>query len=310
MAKRRDYGFVRSYASIGSDPTQFRTLMANGYAGALFNYDDPMLAQAVHDAQQAGMSYGFWGDPNAVGNNAAAYIARMQQLNHQYRPDLFALDLENSYKGDPGSAESNRMLEMARMWQAAMPGVRTAIAPLGSTHGMNNWNVGAWGPNTEWMPQAYGANPQTDIYGPNDIVQSLIRAGVDPSMISPILGPGHYNDGGQGYGGSALWTIDDFAPYGNRPFPKASGPAPRSQDTGGQGAPTRTTTGRGRGPLEFLGKGASQSAPMIQARGLQWGGQNFGSKQEFAKYLASKNKSYATWAQQHAPAAGALAGRK
>lgn len=299
---RRDYGFVRSFGSIGSDPTQFRNLLAHGYSGALINYDDPLLEQAVAAAQQAGVPFGFWGDPNAVGDDNAAYVARMKALQ-RYNPSLYALDLENSYKGDPGSANWNKMAELARMWQAAMPGARTAITPLGSPHSMYNWNVGAWGPKTEWMPQAYGANPNTDIFGAQSIVDSLVRAGVSRDMISPILGPGHFANGQGGYEGSALWTIDDFAPYGQLPFPKASGQGSTAPQTGGSTQVTGTTT-RPRSP------GLSQSQQQVAARGLQWGGKLFGSPEQFInQYLKPRNLDYQNWAKNHPLAAQGLSTR-
>ena len=308
MAKRRDYGYVRSYASLGSDLDDIQNFINAGYAGALLNYDDPQLDKAVRDLQRAGISFGIWGDPNAVGDNNAAYVARMQRLNQMYRPDLFALDLENSYKGDPGSANWNKMGELARMWQQAMPGVRTAITPLGSTHSMNNWNVGAWGDQTEWMPQAYGADSHKEVYGPADIVRTMIAAGVDPSRISPILADGHYNMGLGGYGGSAMWTIDDWI---GKQVPKASGPATQQTATGGSAVPTtstpsRTTQGKGRSPLSFLGQGFSQAPTRIENKGLQWFGKTFGTQQAFAKELQRRGKTYSAWAAQHQPAAQAL----
>lgn len=311
MAKRRDYGYVRSYASLGSDLDDIRNFVNAGYAGALFNYDDPQLDRAIRDAQAAGISYGIWGDPNAVGDNNAAYVARMQKLQQLYHPELFALDLENSYKGDPGSANWNKMGELARLWQQAMPGVRTAVTPLGSAHGMSNWNIKPWGANTEWMPQAYGADSHTQVYNPQDVVNTLLAQGVPADMISPIIADGHYNTGMGGYGGSAMWTIDDWI---GKTVPKASGPAAQPQGSGGPAAPTtsttRTTQGQGRSPLEFLGSGFSQGPARVKEQGLQWFGKNFSNKQDFAKALQQRGESYSKWASQHQPAAQALAGRK
>jgi len=310
MAKRRDYGFVRSYASLGSDTDDLEALVAAGYAGALFDYNDPQLDQAVRDAQAKGIRYGFWGDPNAVGNNDAAYVARMQRLNQQYHPDLLVPDLEFAYRGDKGSAEWNKMAALAKMWQAAMPNVRTAVAPMGSTWGMDNYNVEAWGPNTEWMPQAYGADSHTEWQDPKQIVNALIRRGVPAEMISPILADAHYQAGGPGgYGGSAMWTLDDWI---GKQIPKASGPATQQQATGGSAARTTSSSspGRNKPVLNFLGAGATQGPERVQNQGLQWFGQNFGTQQAFAKALQQRGQSYATWAQQHQPAAQALQGRK
>lgn len=303
---RRDYGFVRSYASLGSDLDDLKALIASGYAGALFDYNDPQLAQAVHDAQAAGIPFGFWGDPNAVGNNDNAYVARMAQLYAQYKPEILVPDLEFAYRGDPGSAQWNKMANLAKLWKQYLPNARTAIAPMGSEWGMGNYNVGAWGPNTEWLPQAYGANSHTEWMDPNKVVQSLIRAGVRPEMISPILADAHYQQGAYGgYGGSSLWTVDDFI---GRPIPKASGPARQPQNTGGPAAPTTSTT-RVKPVLNFLGAGASQGPERIANQGLQWFGQNFGNQQAFAKALQQRGQSYAEWARQHQPAAQALQAR-
>jgi len=304
MAKRRDYGFVRSYASLGRDVDDLQKLMAAGYGGALFDYNDPYLAQAIHDSRAAGIPFGIWGDPNAVGNDDRAFVARMAQLYAQYNPDLLVPDLEQAYKGYEGSAGWQKNAELARLWQQYLPNVRTAVTPMGN---QRDFNYEAWGPNTEWLPQAYAADSANDAFDPQQMVQTLIDRGVDPRLISPILSPAHR---GVGYGGAAVWTLDDFI---GRDIPKAFGPAAPSQDTGGQAAPTTSSTkspqGKGRSPLMFLGHGFSQAPTRIEQKGLQWFGQNFGTQQAFAKELQRRGKSYAQWASQHAPAAQALAGR-
>lgn len=317
MAKRRDYGFLRSYASIGRDPTQFRNLQNAGYGGVLIDYSDPYLAQAVHDAQQMGLSYGFWGDPNRVENDPTRFAMRMAQLRAQYGGDLFVPDIEFIGKGDPGSEGWNRNARFAQEWQKYMGGARTAVAPMGY---QSDFNYAAWGPNTEWLPQAYyadsvGGAPGDAQRAVNELIAAARAQGlnIDASMVSPILAPAHFRAGGPGgYGGSGLFTIDDFLPYGALPFPKASGPATQSQAPGGSGAPTRSTTNRYYGPptLAPLGRGASQSTEQVREQGLHWGGKVFENKNQFAQWLNKRGRSYASWAQKHQPAAAGLKGRK
>lgn len=295
---RRDYGFLRSFASIGRDPTQFNNLRNLGYGGVLIDYSDPYLAQAVAAAQQAGIDFGFWGDPAAVGNDPVRMAQRFGALQQQYNPSLLVPDIEfigKGYEGSPGWLWNQ---QAADAWQRYVGNARSAVTVMPN---QKDFNYGAWGQNMEWLPQAYGANPNTDLYNPNDIVQTLIGQGVRPEMISPILGPGHIREG-YGYGGSALWTIDDFMPYGRTPFPKAQGPAAQSQATGGPAAPTTS-------PRKVSGPRLSQSAEAIQSGGLKWGGQTYSNQADFKRYLESRGRSYSKWASEHPTAATALAGR-
>jgi hypothetical protein len=281
-------------------------MMEAGYGGALFDYNDPYLAQAIYDARAAGIPFGIWGDPNAVGNNNVAFASRMAQLNAQYQPDMIVPDLEQEYKGYEGSAGWQKSQELAALWAQYLPGVRTAVTPMGN---QRDFNYEAWQAlgETEWLPQAYGGNSNAggEAFDPKTIVQTLIERGVDPSLISPILAAAH---GGQGYGGAGLWTIDDFI---GKTLPKASGPAAPSPAGGNSAAPTTSTSspGRTKPALSFLGQGYSQGPAQIEKQGLQWFGQNFGTQQAFAKELQSRGKNYAQWAAQHQPAAQALAGR-
>jgi hypothetical protein len=306
---RRDYNFIRSYGSIGRDMSQAKRWQAAGYGGVMFDYNDPYIAQAVADAQAAGIRYGFWGDPNAVGNDPTKFAMRMAQTRAQYGGDYFSPDIETIGKGYKGSEGWNMNQRFADEWKKYMGGARTAVAPMGY---QSDFNYAAWGPGTEWMPQAYYAD---SVSGPagnaQAAVDELIAAAkaqgyvVDPSMVSPILAPSST----QGYAGSPYFTIDDFM---SRDIPKGYGPDTPSTATGGSGVPTGRTTQSSRpsGPLSYLGRGASQSAAQIQQRGLQWGGKNYANKEEFSKYLKQKGTSYAAWAAKRPIAGPALAGRK
>lgn len=268
--------------------------MNSGYGGALFAYDDPYLAQAIAMAQQEQIPYGIWADPH--GRNPQQFASLMAQLYGQYRPEIMVPDIEFIGKGNQGSPGWNYNEELARLWQQYLPGVRTAVTVMPN---QRDFNYEAWNRlGAEWLPQAYGANPLTDVFDPRQIVQTLIDRGVDPSLISPILGPGHR----QGYGGSALWTIDDFAPYGRLPFPKASGPGSPSQDIGGSAA--RTLSSNAPGPVRATR--LSQSTEQVAQQGLKWGGRNFASREQFAKYLSQRGRSYSKWAEQHPYAAAGL----
>lgn len=307
---RYDYGYVRSW----DDPKYLQQLYDNGYGGALFAMDDPRLPQLVQQAQQLGLQYGIWGAPNQTPDGSTmspqAFAARMSQLARQYNASIASLDLEFPYKGAKGSEEWNRNAELAAYWKQMAPqGIQTWIAPLGSAwagtqpQGDQNFNFDAWkGIATGWNPQAYGAT--LDVHqDPRLVVQSLINAGVPADQIAPLLAPG------QNYGGGALYGLNEFGD-----LPKAQGPAPRSPASGGQDAPTRTTTSRYNGPAQAatgaLGRGASQSEQMVKEQGLHWGGQVFSNKQDFSKYLQQRGSSYANWAAQHKPASTGLAERK
>lgn len=313
MAKRRDYGFLRSYATIGSDPTQFRNLRDAGYGGVLIDYLDPKLAQAVYDAQQMGLSYGFWGAPQQEFEDPTKFAMRMAQLRAQYGGDLFSPNIEFIGKGNPGSEGWNRNARFAEEWKKYMGGARTAVSPMGY---QSDFNYAAWGPETEWLPQAYYSDSVRgqpgDAQRAVDEVIAAARAqglNIDASMVSPILAPVHWRGEGApgGYGGSGLYTIDDFLPYGVLPFPKASGPATLPQESGGSAAPTSSRSqGKGRSPLSFLGKGYSQTPTRVEEKGLQWFGKTFATQQAFAKELQKRGKSYAKWAEVHRPAAQAL----
>lgn len=303
---RYDYGYVRSW----DDPKYLQQLHDQGYGGALFAMDDPRLPELVAQARQLGLQYGIWGAPNQTPNGTtmtnAQYAQRMSDLVRQYGASVASLDLEFPYKGAKGSAEWNRSAELAAMWKQMVPqGVQTWVAPMGSAwagtqpQGDQMFNYGAWqGIATGWNPQAYGATLDQK-QDPRLVVQGLINAGVPADQIAPLLAPG------QDYGGGALYGLNEFGD-----LPKASAPAPRSQATGGQAAPTRSTTSRYAGPIQAvkgrLGLGASQSQQRVQQQGLHWGGQVFSNKKDFSRYLAQRGNTYANWAAQHRPAAAGL----
>lgn len=302
---RLDYGYVRSW----DDPRYVQQLYDQGYAGALFAMDDPRLPQLVQQANQLGMQYGIWGAPNQTPNGSTlsplAYAQRMAELQRQYNAQVMSLDLEFPYKGGPGTPGWNANTELAGYWkQMAAPGTTTLIAPMGSAwsgtqpQGQQDFNFGAWqGIASGWNPQAYGAM-LTDHQDPQLVAQALINAGIDPSMVSPLLAPG------QVYGGGALYGLNEFGD-----LPKAQRQGTPSPATGGRavqssGIPTSSPLVKNR-----YGQGATQTKAQVASRGLQWGGQNYGSTADFKNYLASKGKSYKTWASQHQQAAAGLRGR-
>lgn len=305
MAKR-NYGFVRSYSSLGRDLDDIQKFIAAGYGGVLFDYNDQYLAEAIADVRAAGIPFGIWGDPGT--QNPNQFALRMAGLYNQYKPEIMVPDIEfigKGYEGSPGWAYNQ---QLAELWKQYMPSARTAVTVMPN---QKDFNYEAWmkaNPLTEWLPQAYGADPRTAVFDPAQIVRTLIERGIDPSLISPVLGVGH-DTRGSDYGGASRWTIDDYI---GRDFPKASGLETPQTASGGSGAPTSGTKGRPKLPnnvLTPLGVGASQSPDRIKQQGLQWGGRVFNNQADFATYLKQRGQTYADWARNHQPAAAALRGR-
>jgi hypothetical protein len=306
---RYDYGYLRSW----DDPKYIQQLYDQGYGGVLFQMDDPRLPDLVATARRIGLPYGIWGAPNQTPDGRELspyeYARLMSDLVRKYGASVASLNLEFPYKGGPGSPEWNRSAELAGYWRKLVPkGVRTWIAPLGSQwagtqpHGDPNFNFAAWKDIVEaWHPQAYGAT-LNQLSDPRLVVQALINAGIPAERVVPLIAPG------QTYGGAALYGLNEFGD-----LPKAYAPETPQRDTGGPVAPTTSTTreagATGRSPLEFLGRGFSQSPERIAQQGLQWFGRTFKTQQEFAQELQRRGQSYATWARLHRPAAQALAGR-
>src|SRR5574337_470993 len=297
MAKL-NYGYVRSW----DDLKYLQQLQDQGYAGALFEMDEPRLAQEVAQAQQMGLNYGIWGAPNQTPNGETldpiAYANRMLATAKQYGANTAALDLEFPYKGGPGTPGWIANQQLANYWKANAPqGMQTIITPMGSqwagqSGNVQDFNFGAWnGIANGWNPQAYGATLDSH-QDPAMVVKALMNAGIDPSLISPVLAPG------QTYGGGALYGLNE---YGD--LPKVSPQGLQAQVGGGQAAPTTTTNSPIGDQVRQMAQRLSQSQQQVQQSGLRWYGNTYTDPAAFRAALAAHGGNYNTWAQQHPYAA-------
>jgi hypothetical protein len=182
----------------------FQQLAAAGWNTSLFAYDDPRLAEQVERACLAGVSFGIWANPH--GRTPEDFARLMAELHRTHNPSLLVPDIEDLGKGYRGSAGWAYNQALARAWRRYLPGVETAITVMPN---QLDFNYEAWqGIVSQWLPQSYGADPTKHIYDPRQVVQTLVDRGVDPSLITPVLGPGHrwstYD------ARTSLWTFDDF----------------------------------------------------------------------------------------------------
>lgn len=294
MAKRRgsNYAYIRDYAALGSDLDDIQRVIAAGYGGVLLNWQDKNFAQAANDLKKAGIRYGIWGDPGDW--KLEDYARRMSELYNTYNPDVLVPDLEFRFKGYQGDAGWTENERLANLWkQYGLDKANTMVTVMPN---QRDFNYEAWlGLGAGFAPQAYGANPESEYYDPDAIVQTLLDRGVPLDQIAPILGPGHKT----GYDGAGLWTVDDFLVGGNREIPRWLGVPAKA-------TAASKTTQMPRAPI--LPRGTSQSAAQIQSSGLRWGGKTFTDKAAFAKHLASTGANYDTWAARHRKAAEALGG--
>lgn len=201
-----NWAFIRSVPTFGSAPTDmpdFRAMQQAGWA-PLFAYNDPRLDLAIRAAQQAGIQYGIWGDPGQM--DPVSFARTMAGLARQYNPSVVVPDIEfigKGYQGSPGWEYNERL---ASEWARLLPNVPTAVTVMPN---QEDFNYEAWGrlQNVSWLPQAYGADPTKHVFDPQQVIDTLVRRGVDPSKVVPVLGPGHR----PGYSGQyALWTVDDW----------------------------------------------------------------------------------------------------
>lgn len=287
-----NYAFIRSVPTFGSNPSDmpnWDALLQAGWDVPLIAYDDPRLPVVAQELRRRGINYGIWADPH--GRDPIEYAQLMAGLSQRYNPYVLVPDLEFIAKGNQGSPGWNYNQQLAREWARLMPNQRTAITVMPN---QEDFNYEAWrGIASEWLPQAYGADPTREVFDPEQITQTLIRRGVDPSLITPVLGPGHR----PGYSGRySLWTVDDFI---GRDIPRAG--VAQMRTVASTEAPT---TAPARKPK------LSQSAEMIAQSGLRWGGNVFTDAAQFQRYLARRGGDFNTWARNHPTAAAALMARK
>lgn len=286
--RRRRYAFVRR------EEPNFANLQAQGWDTPLFAADDPRLAQQVARARAAGSEFGIWADPAwSSGGDPEAFARYMAGINQRYNPSVLVPDIEFVGKGYQGSPGWNYNQQLAQAWAKYLPGVNTAITPMGR---QSDFNYEAWqGLVSEWLPQAYGADSNREPLDPAEVIKYMTDRGVDPSLITPVLSPAHAKDVFGSTGNYAIWTMDDFV---SRGFPPAAAREMAAQANAQAQAEAPKPRPR-----------ASQSREMIQDKGLEWGGEHFNTKEAFAQSLRQHGADYDTWAKRHPAAAAALEGR-
>jgi hypothetical protein len=181
----------------------WNAMQAAGWDVPLIAYNDPRLAAVAAALRGQGRDFGIWGAPGDM--DPEAFARQMAGVNQRYHPSVLVPDLEFESKGYSGSPGWQYNQQLAKLWQQYMPDANTAVTVMPN---QRDFNYEAWqGVADEWLPQAYGADPMKHIFDPDQVRQTLIDRGIDPSLIAPVLGPGHR----PGYTGpSALWTVDDF----------------------------------------------------------------------------------------------------
>lgn len=217
---------MANYSFLRVEMPNLDWLGSAGWDTPLFAANDPRLSQQVAAARQRGMQYGIWADPNWFADKSPEAFARqMAGLYQQYGPSVLVPDIEFIGKGNQGSAGWQYNQQLADAWRRYLPNANTAVTVMPN---QSDFNYGAWkGVANRWLPQAYGANPMKDVFDPRQIIQTLVAQGVDPSLVTPVLGPGH----APGYQGDySLWTADDFL---GRDLPQAyrGGPSRAPQQT-------------------------------------------------------------------------------
>jgi hypothetical protein len=199
MARRRNYAFIRR------DIPNWADLAGAGWDTPLIRYDDPRLGEMAAQLKAMGREFGIWGDPRQ-GQSPEDYAKMMYETARRYGTNIVSPDLEFPAKGYEGSPGWQYNEQLARAWQSLMPDMETVVSVMPN---QRDFNYEAWkGIADMWLPQAYGADPRKDIFDPQQIVQTLIDRGVDPSLIMPVLGAGHKTDAyKRAY---SLYTADDF----------------------------------------------------------------------------------------------------
>lgn len=293
------------YFYVRREMPNYAQARERGWDTPLFAWDDPRLAQQIAAARQAGVQYGIWGDPGNM--DPVEYARRMAQLNQQYNPALLVADLEFPYKGYAGSEGWQRNQRLADAWKQYLPGVRTAVTPMGW---QADFNYGAWNQLVDmWMPQLYGADSVREGGLPGDprkAIQILIDAGVDPSKINPILANAALRQGVQSnIGPYSLWTYDDLMTAGLPQYNPVTGAIVPAQTKTAPGLASVANTPPAP-PVPRL----SQSQDKVQQSGLQWFGRSYNTADQFAKALASRGQDFDTWAANHPLAAAGLLARQ
>ena len=193
------YGFVRDSLNTPG----YGELKAAGYNGILFHANDPHLGEAIASARAAGFqSVGIWAPANL--EDPATFARRLAELGEQYKPDIVVPDVEIEGKGYPGSPGWDYSEQFAKLYRQLAPNQRWAVTVMGY---QDDFDYGAYVQRgaSVW-PQSYGATYETT-YDPKSVVDWVVRNGVDPRLVNPVLAPNQSGDDVSGY---ASYALEDF----------------------------------------------------------------------------------------------------
>jgi NlpC/P60 family len=192
------YGFVRESSST----PDYKLLKDAGYNGILFHAEDAHLGQAMAAARAAGIqSVGIWAPANM--EDPATFAHRLADLE-QYKPDIVVPDVEIEGKGYLGSPQWQWSEDFVSLYRKLVPNQRWAVTPMGNQDDFNYAAYTSRGASV-W-PQTYGATYDTK-FDPQAMIDVVVRNGVDPRLVNPILAPGQSAEGLRNF---ASYALDDF----------------------------------------------------------------------------------------------------
>ena len=207
-----NWGFVRDAGGYGKD---FAAMLKAGYTGLLFLGDDPNIGRGMAEARNAGLQVGIWQPPH--GRNPEQLAANLAQLNEKYHPQMIVADIESEGKGYQGSEGWNYNERFAAAYQKLIPNTPWAVTMMPMQDDFNYKAYSSRG--AQIWPQAYGGGSSgtESKFDPEATVQRVVKNGVDPSLVRPVLAPGQNHPKG------VMYTLDDIYAKGAG-YPKVGEP--------------------------------------------------------------------------------------
>ncbi len=192
------YGFVRESSST----PDYELLKAAGYNGILFHAEDAHLGEAMAAARAAGIqSVGIWAPANM--EDPATFAQRLADLE-QYKPDIVVPDVEVEGKGYQGSPQWQWSEDFVSLYRKLVPNQRwAAVTPMGNQDDFDYAAYTSRGASV-W-PQTYGATDDVK-FDPQAMIDVVVRNGVDPRLVNPIVAPGQSAEGLRNFAS----YLDDF----------------------------------------------------------------------------------------------------
>jgi hypothetical protein len=192
------YGFIRESSST----PDYELLKAAGYNGILFHAEDAHLGEAMAAARAAGIqSVGIWAPANM--EDPATFAQRLADLE-QYKPDIVVPDVEVEGKGYQGSPQWQWSEDFVSLYRKLVPNQRwAAVTPMGNQDDFDYAAYTSRGASV-W-PQTYGATDDVK-FDPQAMIDVVVRNGVDPRLVNPIVAPGQSAEGLRNFAS----YLDDF----------------------------------------------------------------------------------------------------